>query len=262
MQRPSTTAVATSLPGVAALLLGLLYTLGALLTMADLSGAGLATQDTLPLIPITDLLARGVGVAVAAAAVLAGFSLLAVCNVRFDAESDSKMKLLWWGGAIFLIFGSLALAIYVAPVVVGLGLIAATPMWFLGKGKLSKGRFKLSSRQQAAAAFIIVVVGFAVNAVVAPRPFPTARIRVTGGYVEAGSLVTSANGRWALAQGKHEIDVIPDAEAVSVLIQSRRARGLHRDLPRFMGVAWWVFAIGLFLLLILVVLRVPPLATN
>ena len=170
MKRPSNTAVATSLPAVAALLLGLLYALGALLTMADLSGAGLATQDTLPLIPITDLLARGIGVAVAAAAVLAGFSLLALCNVRSEEERKPKMKILWWGATISLICGSLTLAIYVAPVVVGLGFIAATPMWFLGTG-----RFKLSSRQQAAAAFIIVLVGFAVNAVVAPgrSPRPT-----------------------------------------------------------------------------------------
>jgi hypothetical protein len=140
-------------------------------------------------------------------------------------------------------------------VVVGLGFIAATPMWFLGKG-----RFKLSSRQQAAAAFIIVVVGFAVNAVVAPRPFPTAYIRVTGAHVVTGSLVTSANGRWALLvrRGReHEIDVIPDAEAVSVLIRSVRAKGLHLDLPRATGIAWWVFPIGLFLFLILAFLGVP-----
>jgi hypothetical protein len=49
--------------GIAAIILGLLYALGAMLTMADLHGEGLSVRDTIRLIPLPELLARGIGTA-------------------------------------------------------------------------------------------------------------------------------------------------------------------------------------------------------
>jgi hypothetical protein len=43
--------------------------------------------------------------------------------------------------------------------------------------------------------------------------------------------------------------VIPDAEVVSALVYSQPSAGLHRDIKRWLGLAWWIPAIGLFAIL-------------
>jgi hypothetical protein len=49
------------IPGVAAVILGLLYTTGALLKTAQLRGAGVSVTDALPLVPLQQLLSLGIG---------------------------------------------------------------------------------------------------------------------------------------------------------------------------------------------------------
>lgn len=53
---------ATALPAITALSLGVLYGLGALFKAAELGRAGFAVRDTLPLVPLSQLLTRGIAV--------------------------------------------------------------------------------------------------------------------------------------------------------------------------------------------------------
>jgi hypothetical protein len=175
-----------------------------------------------------------------------------VGNLSVDkAERGSTRKTVLYIGLVALILSALALAVYVVPALIGLGLIAATVTFFVCEIVLRdpKGIRSIGIRS-VATAYAVIAASFAVNAVVVPRPLPLAHIKLTGGTAIAGQLVTSANGRWSLARSHDEIAVIPEAEVVSVLIHSHRPVKLHRDMSRAFGVAWWIPPSALLLALI------------
>src|SRR4051812_11780069 len=64
------TQVLTALTGVAALFVGLLYSVGAVLIAGQLKATGVAMRDVLPLVPLPQMLGRGMS------ALLGSFGLL------------------------------------------------------------------------------------------------------------------------------------------------------------------------------------------
>jgi hypothetical protein len=228
--------VAATLPGLAALLLGLLYALGALLEMADLRGAGLRVGDSLPLLPVTDLLSRGIGVAVGAGVALLGLAGFALSYRRYyDAPAESTIEMVWWFAGMWLVAVALTLAIYFLPLVLGVGILLGVAVCMVLDMRSSNPGGK-----ELACAFAVVVLAFAVHAVVAPRPLPGTNVRLKTGGTVSGSLITSANNRWALEAPRGRIRVIADDEVRAVQITSRMPARLHRALRNVLGLAWWI----------------------
>ena len=245
----SLTRLTTSLPGLVAASLAAIYTLGALLTMADLRGAGVRVSDALPFIPVTDLLARGIGLTVVALLVLLGLAAFAEASRRYFAVRQStKREVLWWAVMMAIMFGALTVSVYAFPFVVTLGIAAGVTVLYVADVIVD-----LSGTQAIAMAYAVIVLGFAVNAIAAPQPLPTARLQLTAGTTVTGRLITSADSRWALISMSSGITVVPDADVKLVEIRPGEESGLHHNLQRFVGIAWWEPALLILLLLVLVI---------
>jgi hypothetical protein len=114
---------------------------------------------------------------VAAAATLIGLILFAACYAGSSADKPiSRTETLWWLGQMGLILGSLTLAVYVVPALIGLGLVAGTVI--LVVCEVADFATDLTI---VALAYAVVVASFAVNAVAVPRPLPIARVTLTRG---------------------------------------------------------------------------------
>ncbi len=84
------------LPGIAALGLALLYAIGATIVTADLIGAGLSVGATLALIPLEQILARGVGtallVSVVVPALVVALVMLALLEKRGRRRAEDEAR--------------------------------------------------------------------------------------------------------------------------------------------------------------------------
>jgi hypothetical protein len=239
--RVSAAAVLMGLPGIVALFLGGLYALGAMLTMADLRGAGLRVRDALPMIPLEELLSRGIGIAVAAGVALLALMAFAACWQGFySAESGSRPQALWWVAGNVLLYCSLALALYALPVVLGAALVLAYLALFVFNTWLPT-----NPRLDLAVAYVVVLAGFALHAFVAPRPLPVASLKLEGGTAVSGPLVSMSGGRWRVEHDRGGIEVVSDDQVVSARITSTAGGSLHQDIRHLIAVPWWVPAIVL-----------------
>lgn len=83
------------IPAVTALVVGGLYTVGAVVKAAELRGAGLRVSETLPLVPIEQLLARGISVAYEGMGVLVSIAVVLLVTAwaaRFLGETDTALR--------------------------------------------------------------------------------------------------------------------------------------------------------------------------
>jgi hypothetical protein len=116
----------TTLPALAGIVLGLLYTIGALVSTAELRGAGMTVGDTITLVPIEEHLGRGIAVVLSPATFLivgvAAVGGLLVAYLRARPPREIWEPPLWL--SIVLIACVLLLAIVFRPFQL-LGLVLA-----------------------------------------------------------------------------------------------------------------------------------------
>ena len=85
------------LPVVIALFVGSLYTVGAVLTTGQLRHANLVVRDTLPLVPLPQILARGMSVFLKPFAGVLGIAVVFVAVVALGEEIEAWLE--GWTGA-------------------------------------------------------------------------------------------------------------------------------------------------------------------
>jgi hypothetical protein len=187
--------ILAAIPIVVAVVVGLLYAVGALLSAAKFRGAGLEIQDTVPLLPLETILATGIGTLMASVLLVAAWAGLGVAVFlvlpRLQRQEGSDFA------RVGLIAGLSALAVGVVllatPVLtVTLALIAL--LLYLG---LRAGR---SIAFVFAGSYLLAVAGLVASAFAYPAPLPVAHVVPERGTSPiTGDFVGEDDGVWYVA---------------------------------------------------------------
>jgi hypothetical protein len=242
--------VLTTLPALTAIVLGLLYTIGALVRTAELRGAGMTVRDTITLVPIEQHLARGLAVVLSPATLL--LVAVAVAGGLFFAWVLPKLPR--WratkrglalaiasvaGLGLFGFYRPLAaLGVLLAAAAV-FGVLAATGAPFsvrVPPTKFAEGLTPLTS----VAAFLVATGILAVGeALIDPAPLPRAHLDLEGGKDASGGLITVNGGVWYLDTGEDRLRAIPGSAVVASEIRSRQRprdeKRTEQSLPTLLG---------------------------
>jgi hypothetical protein len=219
------------LPLVVAVFVGILYTVGAVLTTGQLRRANLVVRDTLPLVPLPQLLGRGMSVFLKPFAGLLAIVLvfIAVLVLGSRLERALERRTEGWStgrrraaraGAIVLAVAVLAL---LSPPQVAIGVAACAlvlALWVLGRLPLREALLLFAGL----AALTLLALAF-----YRPEPLATVTIRTSTHGVVHGDLITTANGTWYVGQGRRNFVAIEGSDIRSLEVDS----GPHSSRPIF-----------------------------
>ncbi len=203
------------LPGVAAFGLAVLYTLGAVLLSGELRGADLRISDALPLIPLEQVLARGIGTAVVVGLAtplfvlvflaVEGLSRRARAQPRASAVEADESSNVWLVGRLVgypISLASPLLLPLVSIAVVVCGVLALLLVESLWEATISAR--SLFAAGAATVAFSLLASGF-----FNPPPLADVSIEREHGTAAGGKLVAATGDSWYVAAGKGRIRAIP-----------------------------------------------------
>lgn len=233
-ERLAASDVAQGLAGLAALLLGSLYGVGALLTIADLRGSNVEIREALTLVPLEDLLARGILTVVYAGFVLLGMAAFAVGMTRLrsidDGSTEAHLLSLWlWG----IIIGGAAAGLVALPLLVGAGIVTGIAFML---ARLAATR--PTTRIVLALAMAPVLLGLALHAYYAPQPLAKVVLHRHDGSTVEGELVT-VDDRWHLYQGATILTVESDEVAWARTAAAEPSQ-LEQSIGKHLGVPPWM----------------------
>jgi hypothetical protein len=210
-----------AMPAVAAIVLAILYVVGAIAKIDELRGAGLDPRDVLTLIPIQQLLARGVGVSLQALlfAALAVVSFVVVELPKKPAVSltNRVARVI----AVVLLLGMLVFLLVFLPVVpvvlaVSVGIAAG----------VASRRGKVRPRVFMATLFAAALMALLVVNYFRPPLLATAVIHTNRGGTIRGGFVAEADGIWYVSEKKHLLTAIRgDLVASTVICDRPTTRG-------------------------------------
>jgi hypothetical protein len=238
----------TTLPALAAIVLGLLYAIGALVRTAELRGAGMTVRDTITLVPIEQHLARGIAVALSPETLLAVAGIVVLGLVFYwalrreqrDVSRRTSTRILVLViallvavavlGVVYRPFAALAAALAGAAM---LGVLAATGVSLPRRGQ--KALEGLTPLISIAAVLIAAGVLGVVTALVDPQPLPDARLTLDTGKEMRGGFLAVRDGVWYLDTGEDRLRAIPTWAIVVSEIRSRQRqsdkRRMEQSLP-------------------------------
>jgi hypothetical protein len=210
--------------------------------MADLHGAGLRIRDTLQLVPLPELLSRGIGTAATAAVAIASLAGFAWGYSELQAAPrDSKREVALAALLDLAVVTAIALAVLVVPVIVGAAIVVGTVV-IVG---LSYSGFT-TVRQDIVIALMPVVIGLALHAYLEPSPLPKVSVS-TGSVSLQGDLVTASDSRWYIASGT-DVTAVPEDKVDSAVIVSQRQPRLHKSVASAFHIAWWLALLAVVVL--------------
>jgi hypothetical protein len=233
-------------PGLAAVGLGLLYGTGAVIKSGQLRGSDLSVRDTLPLIPLEQILAVGIGTLVTSLLVVALFGALLWIYLDqrwwLDEADETKMRQMqkrrprfWkWYSRIFLfVFLPFAffLQFYTSPFFVAIPVAAAVLLGVAVRRYRSRGRRHVL--YVLFAYFLIVIAARAGDAYVSPAPLPVASLHLHGrANPITGALVVKAGDTWYLSLHEGTYRAIPASRVATAVVRSRKREREPRPVLR------------------------------
>lgn len=244
-----------SIPATTALLLALIYAVGAITRSAELAHAGVPVRVAFPLIPIEQDLARGVQVAVQPSVLIAAilivigvglFILAAEIRTRSGTSNPSETsnhrkagaaeRILSFGaGSALLIYSLTSAPLVFASTIIG-GLMSLAVLMTVSKGH----RLRPPARVAPALVVMLVAIAFSASSLflelVDPPPLPTVTLQSTPGGAVSGSLITFADGTWYLGAPHGRILAIDSRDVLRATIASSRPSKLsNENLWRLLG---------------------------
>jgi hypothetical protein len=219
------------LPLAIGLFVGVLYTVGAVLTTGQLRRADLVVRDTLPLVPLPQLLARGMSVFLkpfaGVLAIALVFVALLVLGGRIERALEPRTKD-WSEGrhraarAAVVAVGILALVLLSPPdVAVGIVVCSIVPLlWVFGVLRLRESLLLFAG----VASLMLLGLSF-----YRPERLAQVTIRTPTGDVISGDLITSASGTWYLGRADRTFVAVLPTEMQSVTVDS----GPHSSKPLY-----------------------------
>jgi MFS family permease len=201
-------------PLVTALGLASLYGVGALQKVGQLHDAELRAQDALPLVPLPQLLALGIGSALFAAA-LAPFALVfgALIHRHERRQTGNGREP---GSGRWLVVALLILAAVIA-------VTPPTTVLFIVVG-LFAGWLDLPPRYLVALGFVLVLLVRLGESYIDPDPLPRAAVHTKNGATVRGHVIAVTAEAWHLTPAGHRIRSVPTSEIVTGRIESPRPK--------------------------------------
>jgi magnesium-transporting ATPase (P-type) len=232
----------TSLPGLVGLSLGAIYGLGAVQTTAQFRGAGLHAADLFPLIPLNQILSRGIALAIYPYGVLVFMLLVLLFGLHYMEPIRKRRERKY------------PLPDYVRRRIVALVLIAALVWSFFFAGWLTwiiappllaflhfGGRWAQERVGKVrglflASIFLVVVLG-AATAIITPDPLPKVELSMRDGTSTTGELVASTGQTWYFTYGD-AVRAVPENRVKEAVVSSEVDHVDERSL--------WTLIKGLF----------------
>jgi hypothetical protein len=210
---------------------GILYTVGAVLTTGQLRRANLVVRDTLPLVPLPQLLGRGMSVFLKPFAGVLAIALvfLAVVLLGESIERALERRTAGWnvrrrhGARAGVVIAGVAALVLLSPPEVAIGVAACAVvllLWVRGALHLRQSLLLFA----AVTALMLLALAFY-------RPEPLARVTVrttTQGTVR-GDLITAASGTWYIGQHQRDFVAISGSDIRAIKVES----GPHSSPPLF-----------------------------
>lgn len=234
--------VLAAIPGLAALGAAALYASGAFQEAAELRGAGLVVRDALPLIPLEDLLARGIQTALRAA-LFVGLSgaVVAVALSKVTQLRPRALREFWTPrtarlgrtthlpARAYIFFLPTLVLIAVSPPAIG---ASGVIMGIVNIYGLTQSRRRAPNQTgrvatvTIAAMFAVAVAGLIAQAGVAPSPLALVTLHTVDRGRIAGGLIAVSDNTWYVRTAERRIDGVPLRSVGSLTIASPRpARG-------------------------------------
>jgi hypothetical protein len=213
------------LPLAIAIFVGILYTVGAVLTTGQLRRANLVVRDTLPLVPLPQLLGRGMSVFLKPFAGLLVIVLVFIAVLVLGDRIERWLQQRMSGRAaraIVVVAGVAALAL-LSPPQVAIGIAACAlvlALWVLGKLPLRESLLLF------AGITALMLLGLAFYR---PEPLATVTISTSTRGIVHGDLITTANGTWYIGEGRRNFAAIAGSDIKSLEVDS----GPHSPKPIF-----------------------------
>jgi hypothetical protein len=219
--------------------LALLYSVGAVLTVGELRASKLAIRDALPLVPLPQILGRGMSVflgSLGANLALAGAFGLALYGATFLVRATKdrplqrrmllkrhrKLALGYW------IAGAFTVALIAPPLASPL-LVLATVPYFL------QIYDRITVRQAAMQSFLLLWIGILVGSFYYPARLPQVAIQSMGtSKIVRGDLVATSGGLIYVGQRQRGVEVVPAAQARVIHFKSQ-----HHDAAQSLGSVIW-----------------------
>jgi hypothetical protein len=194
-----------AIAGTAAVFLGAIYAYGAIIKAGQLHGAGLVVSDTLPLVPLEQILVLGINqllpVGVATLAIfLVAMAFLDRNEPLFGRDEDDdelsekgRARLVW---SVRAFTGAVWIWLFVA---------ASWTSWLLLAELTVVGWYARAEhstrRSYAIFASMAVIVFFACSAYFDPSPLPDVRLTKQDGTIVKGDLIATTGSTWYVGKG-------------------------------------------------------------
>jgi hypothetical protein len=219
------------LPLAIGLFVGILYTVGAVLTTGQLRRANLVVRDTLPLVPLPQLLGRGMSVFLKPFAGVLGIALVFVAVVVLGGEIERMLERHTTGWAtarrrgargIVVLVGVAALVL-LSPPPVAIGIAACSLVMLLWVRSLLPLRTSLLLFAGVTALMLLALAFYR------PEPLATVTIQTMSRGTVRGDLITSAAGTWYVGLRHRNFTTVGSSEIRSIEVCS----GPHSSRPIF-----------------------------
>jgi hypothetical protein len=227
-----------SVPALVALALAGVYALGAASAISQLNAADLDAAQVMPLIPIEQILARGIGgfatVAVLALPVglLVGLAIFQLENIlpwgripapKPPAMTPGSFPLSTSWPAVILLGGAVLFAPSdYAVILVFSGIAMLVAIDAVRNEMQRRGGKRWRPAAFLAGYFCFVLVATLMSSIVRPNPLPDAVVELSNGSTVRGSLVASSGNNWHIAREGEVITVSGDkAERVKITYLDR-----------------------------------------
>lgn len=211
-------------PAVIAGVLAVVYALGAVAVYGQVKGAGLDAVQTMPLVPVEQILSRGIG-SIASIFTQAFLTALAAMTIVLAYWSERDERALAhpseWSKLLYLGLPAVPviLAIFMpweGAAVLAVGVFTMLGLWALGG---AAGVGGLGGLLIIAGGSIASILPMSVAAsLVEPPPLPAMEVVLSNGHGLQGGLVAETGSHWYLARPDHSIQAIPTATVTRTVI--------------------------------------------
>ena len=229
MEEPSSTRSSLSwlalVPAVVAGVLALVYALGAIAVYGQIKGAGLSGVQVMPLVPIEQILGRGIGsIASLFSRLVVSLGLSGIMAASYWSERNERAATHPKDWSRTLRFGPPALILFIGivgpwkeAVVLGIGLITMLGTWALG-GMLGLRGWRAVVIVSCGSVVSIIPMSIA-SSLLEPSPLPVVRIEAPSHPTVKGGLIAETRNNWYIALPDHNVRAMPNGGVVRATIE-------------------------------------------
>ena len=239
--------VLSAIPAVAALGIALLYAVGAIIKSGQLRGAGLNVRDTLPLVPLPQLLALGIGTLVTSILFFASAAFIVWLYLKkfrdwgfHEVHTPPPRWWVWVSSRRYPVVIYKLVLLYIAISYFWSYSFFTAAAWtagiYLSVYAVQTYRGQRYVAKVLVTYYVVLVLADTGQAYFQPAPLPQARVTLWSGATVSGALITTDGGTWYIKTSARHFESLPasDVKDVTVITVKRE----HRPRP-VLKVVWY-----------------------